>query len=69
MITGRGVNPFDPRGLGVEGVALNSSGGPTAASAADVVAAATEEVGAVAAASAGLGPGAAEALRGKLGVR
>lgn len=26
MITGLGVNPFDPRGLGVEGVAVNSSG-------------------------------------------
>lgn len=26
MITGLGVNPFDPRGFGAEGVALNSSG-------------------------------------------
>ncbi len=25
MIIGLGVNPFDPRGLGTEGVALNSS--------------------------------------------
>lgn len=26
MSTGRGVNPFDPRGLGAEGVAVNASG-------------------------------------------
>lgn len=26
MITGLGVNPFNPRGFGIEGVALNSSG-------------------------------------------
>lgn len=26
MITGLGVNPFNPRGFGIEGVALNSTG-------------------------------------------
>lgn len=26
MITGLGVNPYNPRGFGIEGVALNSSG-------------------------------------------
>lgn len=26
MITGLGINPFNPRGFGIEGVALNSTG-------------------------------------------
>ncbi|KAF6220289.1 hypothetical protein HO133_003421 [Letharia lupina] len=68
MITGLGVNPFNPRGFGVEGVALNSSG----------VLGAVEDQAVLAgdvAATAGIGaapspaPSVVAVLRGELGVQ
>lgn len=69
MITGLGVNPFDPRGLGAEGVTLNSSGvlgglEEDAVLTGDVVAA-MAGIGA----APGLAPSAGAVLRGELGAQ
>lgn len=68
MITGLGVNPFNPRGFGVEGVALNSSGVLGAVEDQAVLAgdvAATAGIGA----APGPAPSVVAVLRGELGVQ
>ena len=68
MITGLGINPFNPRGFGIEGVALNSTGALGAVEQLAVltgIVAATAGIGAVPSPTAGV----VASLQAELGVR
>ena len=67
MITGLGINPFNPRGFGIEGVVLNSTGVLGAVEDEAVLTgnvAATAEIGAVPSPA----PSVVAGLRAELGV-